>query len=119
MSTHVHHPLNIGKHSPKPRARVAKSRAQTGKAGHTKHDEVAAEQMAKAQVAAREAARHAEIAREAYFRAERRSFAPGYELDDWLAAEAAVNGNGADQDLSTIDDPVGERHAAPDVTPVR
>jgi len=27
----------------------------------------------------------------AYFRAERRGFAPGYEWDDWLAAEAEVN----------------------------
>lgn len=26
----------------------------------------------------------------AYFRAERRGFAPGYEVDDWLAAEADV-----------------------------
>lgn len=27
----------------------------------------------------------------AYFRAERRGFAPGYELEDWLAAEAEVS----------------------------
>jgi len=27
----------------------------------------------------------------AYFRAERRGFAPGYELDDWLMAEAEIN----------------------------
>jgi len=27
----------------------------------------------------------------AYYRAERRGFAPGYELDDWLAAEAEVS----------------------------
>lgn len=26
----------------------------------------------------------------AYFRAERRGFAPGYEIEDWLAAEAEV-----------------------------
>lgn len=30
------------------------------------------------------------IATEAYFRAEKRGFAPGGELDDWLAAERAV-----------------------------
>ncbi len=31
------------------------------------------------------------IAREAYFNAERRGFAPGHALDDWLAAENEVN----------------------------
>ena len=31
------------------------------------------------------------IAAEAYFRAERRGFAAGYELSDWLAAEADVD----------------------------
>lgn len=32
------------------------------------------------------------IAQAAYFRAERRGFIPGNELDDWLAAEAEVAG---------------------------
>jgi len=31
------------------------------------------------------------VAAEAYFRAERRGFATGSELDDWVAAEAAVD----------------------------
>ena len=31
------------------------------------------------------------IARAAYFRAERRHFAPGQELEDWVAAEADVD----------------------------
>ena len=31
------------------------------------------------------------IARAAYFRAERRHFAPGHELEDWVAAEAEVD----------------------------
>jgi hypothetical protein len=31
------------------------------------------------------------VERAAYFRAERRSFAPGHELEDWLAAEAEVD----------------------------
>lgn len=30
------------------------------------------------------------IAERAYFKAERRGFVPGYELDDWLAAEREV-----------------------------
>ncbi|HTV98111.1 MAG TPA: DUF2934 domain-containing protein [Steroidobacteraceae bacterium] len=35
--------------------------------------------------------RHASIARAAYFRSQLRGFAPGYELEDWLAAEAEVD----------------------------
>lgn len=31
------------------------------------------------------------VAAEAYFRAERRGFAAGNELEDWIAAEAAVD----------------------------
>ena len=31
------------------------------------------------------------IARAAYFRAERRNFAPGHELEDWIAAEGEVD----------------------------
>lgn len=31
---------------------------------------------------------HADIARGAYFRAQRRGFVPGHEREDWLAAEA-------------------------------
>jgi len=34
--------------------------------------------------------RHHLIAEAAYFRAERRSFTPGHELEDWLGAEAEV-----------------------------
>jgi hypothetical protein len=35
--------------------------------------------------------RAALIAEAAYFRAEKRGFAPGHEKDDWLAAEAEVD----------------------------
>ena len=35
-------------------------------------------------------ARHRAIARAAYFLAEARSFAPGCELEDWLAAERQI-----------------------------
>ncbi len=38
-----------------------------------------------------EAARRQLIEEEAYYRAERRGFAPGGELEDWLAAEAKVD----------------------------
>ena len=36
--------------------------------------------------------REARIAEAAYFRAQRRGFAPGHELEDWQAAEAEVDG---------------------------
>lgn len=35
--------------------------------------------------------RHEQIAQAAYFRAERRGFGPGHELEDWLAAEGEVD----------------------------
>ena len=35
--------------------------------------------------------RHAQICEAAYFRAERRGFCPGQELDDWLAAEGEID----------------------------
>jgi hypothetical protein len=35
--------------------------------------------------------RHASIAEAAYFRSEHRGFTPGYELEDWLAAEEEVD----------------------------
>ena len=35
--------------------------------------------------------RHQLIAEAAYYRAERRGFAPGAELEDWLEAEAEIN----------------------------
>lgn len=31
------------------------------------------------------------IAERAYFRSEQRGFAPGHEIEDWLAAEAELN----------------------------
>jgi len=34
--------------------------------------------------------RRAMIAEAAYYRAERRGFEPGYELDDWVCAEAEI-----------------------------
>jgi hypothetical protein len=36
-------------------------------------------------------ARHECIAQAAYLRAQQRGFAPGHELEDWLAAEKAVD----------------------------
>lgn len=39
----------------------------------------------------RAASREALIAERAYYRAERRGFEPGHELEDWLEAEAEVD----------------------------
>jgi hypothetical protein len=36
------------------------------------------------------AERHTVIAEAAYFRAQRRGFEPGHELEDWLAAELEI-----------------------------
>jgi hypothetical protein len=35
--------------------------------------------------------RWAMVAENAYYRAERRGFVPGYDLEDWLAAEAEID----------------------------
>lgn len=61
-------------------------------------------EVVSAMLVSRQAAQHADIARDAYFRAERRGFAPGFELDDWLAAEAALNGSAPH---ANVDDPAG------------
>jgi hypothetical protein len=39
--------------------------------------------------------REARIAERAYWRAERRGFEPGHELEDWLHAEKDVDGDGS------------------------
>lgn len=46
--------------------------------------------MAEAEAASRAAERRDMIATAAYFRAQRRGFEPGYELEDWLAAETEI-----------------------------
>ncbi len=51
-----------------------------------------AEQMAvESDERVNETARRQLIQEQAYYRAERRGFAPGGELEDWLAAEAKVD----------------------------
>lgn len=46
----------------------------------------------RASAPASESSRNAEIARLAYAKAEARGFTPGHEMDDWLEAEAEVDG---------------------------
>jgi hypothetical protein len=45
--------------------------------------------------------REKRIAEAAYFRAEKRGFAPGYALEDWLEAEALVDFELAAEDRAT------------------
>jgi Protein of unknown function (DUF2934) len=56
------------------KARTRKPKA-TASAAHPRHHED----------------RHSSIARAAYFRSQMRGFQPGFELEDWLAAEAEVD----------------------------
>ena len=42
------------------------------------------------------APRHEQIAVAAFLRSEARGFAPGYEVDDWLAAERELDANPGD-----------------------
>jgi hypothetical protein len=51
--------------------------------------ETQSEDMATAGISHEE--RHELIATAAYFRAAQRSFVPGYELEDWLGAEAEIS----------------------------
>lgn len=52
--------------------------------GHSRYSRIA-EMIVQREV------RHEQIAQAAYFRAQRRGFEPGHELEDWLAAEAEVD----------------------------
>ena len=42
-------------------------------------------------------ARHGELAEAAYFLSQARGFAPGRELDDWLAAEREIDAGKGDE----------------------
>jgi hypothetical protein len=68
-------------------------KAATGKTAPGKSDKTprpAAERPARAALIDAER-RRALIAESAYFRAERRGFEPGYEAEDWLAAELEID----------------------------
>ena len=60
-----------------------------GTVGHSERDKDV-RQLVAAEAKDRTADPQASIALAAYFIAEKRGFEPGHELDDWLAAEAAV-----------------------------
>jgi hypothetical protein len=60
--------------------------------------EVTATQLERREIPSFSESREARIAEAAYWRAERRGFTAGQELDDWLAAEKEV-----DEDMATTD----------------
>lgn len=57
-----------------------------------------------------EATRRAMIAEAAYYRAERRGFAPGFELEDWLASENELDAQIQSQALERSAVGSGEMH---------
>lgn len=59
--------------------------------------EVTAAHLERREIPSFSESRAARIAEAAYWRAERRGFAAGQELDDWLAAEKDVDGDSANQ----------------------
>lgn len=71
-----------------PKAAASKS-AATAKTGKTAR--AAAHQSDSAAPMIDPEYRRALIAEEAYLRAERRNFAPGYEVEDWLNAESEID----------------------------
>jgi len=71
-----------GKTAPPDRPKARKVEPFTGNARATSH--------ARAEMSADELNKL--IAEAAYFRAQERGFAPGYELQDWIEAEAEVMG---------------------------
>jgi hypothetical protein len=60
-----------------------------------------------------EAVRRAMISDEAYYRAQKRGFEPGHELEDWLAAEAEIVNSSLLPDLLPAAPVRGGRTAEP------
>jgi hypothetical protein len=81
--------------SPKKKPRV-ENREIDGKIIGEADGAVDTSQMAAADAGVTREERHQLIAVAAYFRAERRNFAPGCELEDWLEAEAEILKMGMD-----------------------
>lgn len=78
--------------APKPAARKAAATAKTTAATvKTPVRKAAGSRAGSTAAVPVSAERDDRVRMAAYFRAERRGFAPGYEWDDWLAAEAEVN----------------------------
>lgn len=79
-------------------AETAENRAGDGVVGETSSNDVSSNdvkitssKLEQREIPSFSESREARIAEAAYWRAERRGFAPGHELDDWLHAEREVD----------------------------
>lgn len=86
----------------RPRAGTSRTKKKTAPSGakpapKSEPTEVTAAHLERREIPSFSESREARIAEAAYWRAERRGFTAGQELDDWLAAEKEVDGNVAGQ----------------------
>lgn len=74
-------------------AEAVDDRAADGVVGETPRDDVqvTSSRLQQREIPSFSETRAARIAEAAYWRAERRGFIPGHELDDWLSAEQEVD----------------------------
>jgi hypothetical protein len=83
--------------APAPERQPPTDQRKTENARAAGEPEVTAAHLERREIPSFSESREARIAEAAYWRAERRGFAGGQELDDWLAAEKEVDGDPADQ----------------------
>jgi DUF2934 family protein len=85
----------------RPRTGTGRTKKKTTPAGTQQPPpeptEVTAAHLERREIPSFSESREARIAEAAYWRAERRGFVGGQELDDWLAAEKEVDGDIAGQ----------------------
>jgi Protein of unknown function (DUF2934). len=83
----------------RPRTGTGRTKKKTAPAGTQQPPpeptEVTAAHLERREIPSFSESREARIAEAAYWRAERRGFVAGQELDDWLAAEKEVDGDAA------------------------
>jgi hypothetical protein len=81
----------------RPRTGTGRTKKKTAPAGTQQPPpeptEVTAAHLERREIPSFSESREARIAEAAYWRAERRGFVAGQELDDWLAAEREVDGD--------------------------
>lgn len=72
---------------------AVEDRAADGVVGESHHEdaEITRSKLERREIPSFSDTREARIAERAYWRAERRGFAPGHELEDWLSAEQDVD----------------------------
>lgn len=69
------------------------NRAADGVVGESHDVQITRSKLQQREIPSFSESREARIAERAYWRAERRGFTPGQELDDWLNAEKDVDGD--------------------------